>query len=127
MKERRRGTHLFVTLLTLFCLILGGGVLQKPQKALADSDAIQVNGKYTITSRKLVTKCKLETADATLKKKIRTYKITSKTKIQIVNDDFTKKTLKGKKRKNMIKRLNKKNLTIQFKVKKGKLKLIWIL
>ena len=111
------------------CMLFGTLIFQKPQEALADSDMIQVNGKYSLTETKLVTKCKLETADSTLKKKTRTYIVTSKTKIQKVNEQrgFSKTTLKGKKRKAMIKKLNKKNLTIQFKEKNGKVSLIWII
>lgn len=114
--------------MVMTCMLLGTLTFQKPQEALADSDMIQVNGKYSLTATKLVTKCKLETADSTLKKKTRTYIVTSKTEIQKVNEkDFSKTTLKGKKRKAMIKKLNKKNLTIQFKAKKGKVSLIWII
>lgn len=125
---KRRTYHIFAFLMVMTCMLLGTLTFQKPQEALADSDMIQVNGKYSLTATKLVTKCKLETADSTLKKKTRTYIVTSKTEIQKVNEkDFSKTTLKGKKRKAMIKKLNKKNLTIQFKAKKGKVSLIWII
>lgn len=117
-------------MLSLVCilgLLMGMFVVQSPYEAYADSPGTyQVNGKYTITNTRLVTKCKLYTADSSLKKKTRSYKITNKTKIQTVKEDFTKVTLKGKKRAAMIKKLNKKNQTIQFKQKNGKVTVLWI-
>ena len=44
------------------------------------TDIWQVNGKYTLTKKKLVTYCALEGADSRMKKKKRTFKITSATK-----------------------------------------------
>lgn len=113
----------------IMCLLAGALAILPEKTAMAEArDIYQVNGKYTISDTKLVTKCRLETADSSLKKKTRVYKITSKTKIQTVNDsNFSKKTLRGSQRKKMIQKLNKKNQTIQFQAKKGVVTLIWIL
>lgn len=113
----------------IMCLLAGTFAILPGKTAMADSpDMYQVNGKYTISDTKLVTKCRLETADRSLKNKTRVYKITSKTKIQTVNDsNFSKKTLRGSQRKKMIQKLNKKNQTIQFQEKNGVVTLIWIL
>lgn len=109
------------------CMLLGDLTFKNPQEVLADSvGVIYVDGKYSITSTRLVTKCKLETDNGTLKKKTRTFILTSKTKIKKINEDFTKTELKGKKKKQMIKKMNKKNPRIQFKEKKGKVSTIWI-
>ena len=122
----KRKFRIFVSVVLFICMLAGTAAIQAPRKVYAESaDIYQVNGKYTITTKKLVTKCKLETADSTLKKKTRTYKITSKTKIQKLNGDSSKTTMKGSKRKKVIKRLNKKNEPIQFKAKKGKVIFIW--
>lgn len=121
--------HRIVAAVIALCMLMGVFTVQYPETVLADStDIYQVNGKFTISESKLITKCRLETADNSLKKKTRVYKITSKTKIQTVNDsNYSKKTLKGNQRKKMIKKLNKKNQTIQFKEKNGVVTLIWII
>lgn len=124
--KTKRGA--FLSILLISCLLLGSLSVKPPRKASAEAtDIYQVNGKYSITNSQLITKCKLYTADKDFPKKTRVYKITAKTKIQIVDeDDYTKKTLKGKKRAQMIKKLNKKNQVIQFKERNGKLIFIWI-
>lgn len=113
----------------IMCLLAGALAILPEKTAMAEArDIYQVNGKYTISDTKLVTKCRLETAYSSLQKKTREYKITSKTKIQTVNDsNSSKKTLRGSQRKKMIQKLNKKNQTIQFQAKKGVVTLIWIL
>lgn len=119
-----------ITAAALIMYLLAGALAILPEKtAMAEArDIYQVNGKYTISDTKLVTKCRLETAYSSLQKKTREYKITSKTKIQTVNDsNSSKKTLRGSQRKKMIQKLNKKNQTIQFQAKKGVVTLIWIL
>lgn len=117
-----------ISFVLFFSLLTGGLAVSSPYEVHAEDPGIyQVNGKYTITSTRLVTKCKLYSADSSLKKKTRSYKITKSTKIQTVKADYSKVTLKGKKRTAMIKKLNKKNKTIQFKQKKGKVLFIWIL
>lgn len=113
--------------MALMLSLFVGALTYNPKMAYADAPGVyQVNGKYTISATRLVTKCKLETADSTLKKKTRTYKITKKTKFQKVKKDFSKVTLKGKKRTAMIKKLQKKRVAIQFTQKKGKVTAIWI-
>lgn len=131
-KEARKGDFEMkkkISLLSM-ALILSlfvGALLHNPHMAYADASGVyQVNGKYTISATRLVTKCKLETADSTLKKKKRVYKITKKTKFQKLKNDFSKVTLKGKKRAAMIKKLQKKRVAIQFTQKKGKVTAIWI-
>ena len=112
--------------LMLMCLLCGGVFLAAPIRANAEAtDIYQVNGKYKITSKKLVTYCKLYTADKEFPKKTRTYKITSKTKFQRVNEDFSKTTVKKSKVKKLIKKLNKSQMTIQFKEKNGKVTYLW--
>lgn len=90
-----------------------------------DLDVYQVNGKYTITAKKLVTYCELFTADRDFPAKKRTYQITAKTKIQKVNKDYTKTTVSKAKAKQLIRKWNKKNVTIQFKKKGNKITYIW--
>lgn len=110
----------------LICLLCGGAFLASPIRANAEAtDIYQVNGKYKITNKKLVTYCKLETADKSYPKKKRTYKITSKTKFQRINEDFTKTTVKKSKVKKLIKKLNKTQMIIQFKQKDGKVTYLW--
>ena len=117
-----------MTLILSVAIALSSVMIQEPKKVSADApDIYQVNGKYSLTTNKLVTKCKLVTADSTLKKKTRTYTITSKTKFYLVNDDYSKKQLKGNKLKKKIKSANKKNVTIQFKEKNGKVIFIWFI
>ncbi len=84
----------------------------------------QVNGKYKLTSKKLTTYCAIEGYDYHLKAKKRSFKITSKTKIQWVNEDdnYNRTTFKGEKRAEVIKMLNKNQITIQFTASKGKVK-----
>lgn len=110
----------------MMCLLCGGIIFMSPIRANAEATNIyQVNGKYKITNKKLVTYCKLYTADKSYPKKKRTYKITSKTKFQRVNEDFTKTTVKKSKVKKLIKKLNKIQMTIQFKQKNGKVTYLW--
>lgn len=51
-------------------IAMSGIMVQEPKKVFADGspDIYQVKGKYSLTANKLVTKCKLETADSTLTK-----------------------------------------------------------
>lgn len=129
----RTKNRIFLSVVLIACLLMGSLTVKSPHRAFAEAtDIYRVNGKYSISNSQLITKCKLYTADKDFPKKNRVYKITSKTKIQIVTedvggDDFTRQTLKGKKRTRMIKKLNKKNQTIQFKEKNGKVIFIWII
>lgn len=118
--EKKRRILFFVLMLGL---IAGGIIVPRSNIVYADMPGVyQVNGEYTLTSKSLVTKCELETADDTLEKKTRTFKVTKKTKIK---KDYNKKALKGKKRTAMIKKMNKKQIRIQFTHKKGKVTAIW--
>ncbi len=118
----------FMSLSLAMCLIVGALAIREPQKASAYAEMYQVNGEYTITNTQLVTKCRLDGDESGLKKKVRTFAITPKTKIQKMSASGSKKTtLKGKARQKMIKKLNKKNLTIQFSFKNGKVLLINII
>ena len=126
MKTKFRNT---LTVLLAFCLLVGGLAFHAPQKAAADelSGIYQVNGKYSISNTTLITKCALYTADEDFPKKTRVYKMTSKTKVYLSYGNGNKKTLTGKKRQQMIKKLNKKNETIQFEEKNGKVLYISVL
>lgn len=90
-----------------------------------DLDVYQVNGKYEINTKRLITYCELVTADRDFPAKKRTYQITAKTKIQKVNKDYTKTTVSKAKAKKLIKKWNKSNVTIQFKKKGNKITYIW--
>lgn len=110
----------------LVCLLCSSIFFTVPIQANAESaDIYQVNGKYEITTKKLVTYCELVTADKGFPAKKRIYKITSKTKIQKVNKNFSKTTVSKAKAKQLIKKWNKSNVKIQFKKKGNKITYIW--
>lgn len=110
----------------LVCLLCSSIFFTVPIQANAESaDIYQVNGKYEITTKKLVTYCELVTADKRFPAKKRIYKITSKTKIQKVNKNFSKTTVSKAKAKQLIKKWNKSNVKIQFKKKGNKITYIW--
>lgn len=118
--------HKIICSIMLVCLVCGSIFFTAPTQANAeDTNVYQVNGKYTITTKKLVTYCELFTADKDFPAKKRTYQITSKTKIQKVNKDFSKTTVSKAKAKQLIKKWNKSNVTIQFKKKGNKITYIW--
>ena len=77
----------------------------------------QVNGKYTLTKKKLVTYCALYSADSGMKKKKRTFKITSATKFIHVTPSYNKKKIKKSQIGKYIKKI-KKSSYFQFKFKK---------
>ena len=66
----------------ILAFILMASVVAVPaQKTLAESVNIwQVNGKFTLSKKKLVTYCALYSAASEMKKKKRTFKITPSTK-----------------------------------------------
>lgn len=110
----------------LVCLLCSSIFFTVSIQANAESaDIYQVNGKYEITTKKLVTYCELVTADKRFPAKKRIYKITSKTKIQKVNKNFSKTTVSKAKAKQLIKKWNKSNVKIQFKKKGNKITYIW--
>ena len=115
---KRKITCIMLLLAMTICCVS----FQNVREASADgfTEVYQVNGKYSLNTKKLITKCRLETADNSLKKKTRTYKITSKTKFYYYNKKEKKIRLKGKKLKKKIKKINRKNVTFQFTQKKGK-------
>lgn len=54
----------------IMCLLAGALAILPEKTAMAEArDIYQVNGKYTISDTKLVTKCRLETAYSSLQKK----------------------------------------------------------
>ena len=112
----------------LVCFLCSSIFFTAPIQANAEAtDIYQVNGKYEITTKKLVTYCELVTADKGFPAKKRIYKITSKTKIQKVNKDknFSKTTVNKAKAKQLIKKWNKSNVKIQFKKNGNKITYIW--
>lgn len=125
MRVTKKVMVVILSMVIVFCSAL----VPDAKKVSAEAtDIYQVNGKYSLSNDKLVTKCRLETADSGLKKKTRVYKITSKTKFyQVRDDDSSKKLLKGSKLKKAIKTANKKNTTIQFKEKNGRVIFVWFI
>lgn len=89
------------------------------QKTSAESVNIwQVNGKYTLSKKKLVTYCALYSAASEMKKKKRTFKITSSTKFIHVNKNFKRKKVKKSEIGKYIKKIKKASY-FQFKFKNG--------
>ena len=87
----------FMSLSLAMCLIVGALAIREPQKASAYAEMYQVNGEYTITNTQLVTKCRLDGDESGLKKKVRTFAITPKTKIQKMSASGSKKPLSKEK------------------------------
>lgn len=124
MRATKRVMTVILSMVIVFCSVL----VPDAKKVSAEAtDIYQVNGKYSLSNDKLITKCRLETAVGGLKKKTRVYSITSKTKFYTVDDNFKKKLLKGSKLKTAIQTANKKNVTIQFKEKNGKVLFVWFI
>lgn len=117
----KRRVHILVSTMALIFMLAGGIVIHNKASADGIPGTWQVNGKYSISTTELVTKCRLEGPDSSLKKKTRVYKITSKTKVRNMNG----KVLKGNQRKKFLRRLNKKNATIQFRAKKGVVQIVY--
>lgn len=115
---KKRITSIILALVLTVC----GVSFQNVKQAAADGSpgVYQVNGKYSLSKKQLITKCRLETAFSGLKKKTRTFKITPNTKFYYYNKNEKKIRLKGKKLTKKIKKVNKKNITFQFKLKKGR-------
>ena len=73
---------------------LATAVVPSVPASAEQTDIWQVNGKYTLTKKKLVTYCALYSADSGMKKKKRTFKITSATKFIHVTPSYNKKKIK---------------------------------
>lgn len=112
-------------------LIAGGLVVQRSNivyAAKVPDSTYLVEGKYSISSKKVVIKCEMtnmydNTDSKILEKKKRTFKITSKSKIM---DSASETVYKGKKRSAMIKKMNKKHFRFFIDIKKGKVKSIYV-
>lgn len=103
----------------ILAFILMASVVAVPvQKTSAESVNIwQVNGKFTLSKKKLVTYCALYSAASEMKKKKRTFKITPSTKFIHVKN-YKKKKVKKSEIGKYIKKI-KKAPYFQFKFKKG--------
>lgn len=101
-------------------LVLMLSILATPalKMSAASSSPWQVNGKYDLNKKRLITYCELVNADDYLKKKTRTFKITPSTKFTYVKKNFSKKPIKKSQIGKYIKKI-KKSKSFQFKFKKG--------
>lgn len=104
----------------ILAFVMMASVVAVPvQKTSAASGTLwQVDGKYTLSKKKLVTYCALYSAASEMKKKKRTFKITSSTKFIHVNKNFKRKKVKKSEIGKYIKKI-KKAPYFQFKFKKG--------
>lgn len=108
-----------VSFVMIFAFIVATAVVSAVPVS-ADSVGIwQVNGKYALTKKKLVTYCTLNGADSSLKKKKRTFKITSATKFIHVTPNCDHKKIKKSQIGKYIKKI-KKSPYFQFCYKNGK-------
>ena len=108
----------------MMAMLVCGISFQNVKKVFADEAGVyQPDDNYSLSTKKLVTRGILESADETLKKQKRVYKITAKTKFYKIYENKGDKRvrLKGKATKKAIKEANKKKEMIQFKPKKGRL------
>ena len=104
-----------ISFVMILAIVAATAVVPSVPASAEQTDIWQVNGKYTLTKKKLVTYCALYSADSGMKKKKRTFKITSATKFIHVTPSYNKKKIK----KSQIKKI-KKSSYFQFKFKKGK-------
>lgn len=88
-----------------------------PKTSAESVNIWQVNGKFTLSKKKLVTYCALYSAASEMKKKKRTFKITPSTKFIHVKN-YKKKKVKKSEIGKYIKKI-KKAPYFQFKFKKG--------
>lgn len=89
------------------------------QKTSASEGTLwQVNGKFDLNKKRLVTYCALAGPANDMKKKKRTFKITASTKFIYVNADFERKKIKKSEISKYIKKI-KKAKYFQFRFKKG--------
>ena len=113
-----------MSIILMMAMLVCGISFQNVKKVFADEAGVyQPDDNYSLSTKKLVTRGILESADETLKKQKRVYKITAKTKFYKIYENKGDKRvrLKGKAIKKAIKEANKKKEMIQFKPKKGRL------
>ena len=113
-----------MSIILMMAMLVCGISFQNVKKVFADEAGVyQPDDNYSLSTKKLVTRGILESADETLKKQKRVYKITAKTKFYKIYENKGDKRvrLKGKATKKAIKEANKKKEMIQFKPKKGRL------
>lgn len=108
-----------ISYVMIFAIVAATAVVPAVPVSAERSDVWQVNGKYTLTKKKLVTYCELYSADSSMKKKKRTFKITSATKFIHVAPDCNHKKIKKSQISKYIKKI-KKSPYFQFCYKKGK-------
>lgn len=103
----------------ILAFVMMASVVAVPvQKTSAASGTLwQVDGKYTLSKKKLVTYCALYSAASEMKKKKRTFKITPSTKFIHVKN-YKKKKVKKSEIGKYIKKI-KKAPYFQFKFKNG--------
>ena len=113
-----------ISIILMMAMLVCGISFQHVKKVFADEAGVyQPDDNYSLSTKKLVTRGILESADETLKKQKRVYKITAKTKFYKIYENKGDKRvrLKGKAIKKAIKEANKKKEMIQFKPQKGRL------
>ena len=106
-----------ISFVMILAIVAATAVVPSVPASAEQTDIWQVNGKYTLTKKKLVTYCALYSADSGMKKKKRTFKITSATKFIHVTPSYNKK--KKSQIGKYIKKI-KKSSYFQFKFKKRK-------
>ena len=123
-KEVEKMKRKIMSIILMMAMLVCGISFQNVKKVFADEAGVyQPDDNYSLSTKKLVTRGILESADETLKKQKRVYKITAKTKFYKIYENKGDKRvrLKGKAIKKAIKEANKKKEMIQFKPKKGRL------
>lgn len=105
-----------IALILAFVLMASVVAVPVPKTSAESVNIWQVNGKFTLSKKKLVTYCALYSAASEMKKKKRTFKITPSTKFIHVKN-YKKKVKKSEIGK-YIKKI-KKAPYFQFKFKKG--------
>lgn len=108
-----------ISFVMILAIVTATAVAPSVPASAERTDIWQVNGKYTLTKKKLVTYCALESADSGMKKKKRTFKITSSTKFIHVTPSCNHKKIKKSQIGKYIKKI-KKSSYFQFCFKKGK-------
>ena len=123
-KEVEKMKRKIMSIILMMAMLVCGISFQNVKKVSADEYGVyQPDDNYSLSTKKLVTRGILESADETLKKQKRVYKITPKTKFYKIYENKGDKRvrLKGKAIKKAIKEANKKKEMIQFKPQKGRL------
>ena len=85
---------ILISFVMILAIVAATAVVPSVPASAEQTDIWQVNGKYTLTKKKLVTYCALYSADSGMKKKKRTFKITSATKFIHVTPSYNKKKIK---------------------------------